>query len=129
MIDLCFVIDSSLWMTSNHRLFWADKARRTDGLRGYACIEGRNLINRERLERPVFTRCTVTVTVAYPLNQRADPANTSPVVKALLDGLTDAGFWPDDDSEHVVAVTYRRDPEKSRRGTHKVTLTITEADE
>lgn len=67
-LDLSFMIDSSLWMTSNSRLFWADKARRTDGLRGYACIVGRNLINRERLKRPVFTRCTVTVAVAYPLN-------------------------------------------------------------
>ena len=35
------------------------------------------------------------------LNHRRDPSNWMPTVKAIIDGLVDAGFWPDDDSTHV----------------------------
>ncbi|WP_140489815.1 hypothetical protein [Bifidobacterium sp. UTBIF-68] len=116
-------------MTSNSRLHWSEKARHTAKLRRYAFMLGRSVMNARGLSGPVFDRCVVDVSVMYPRQGRADPANVSPVVKPLLDGLTDAGFWPDDDSAHVMAVTYRRDPVKSRYGTHMVTLTITEAGE
>lgn len=125
-ISLPFTITADMWMTSNSRLHWSEKARHTAKLRRYAFMLGRSVMNARGLSEPVFDRCMVAVSVMYPRQGRADPANVSPVVKALLDGLTDAGFWADDDSEHVVAVTYRRDPEKSQRGTHKVTLQINE---
>lgn len=37
--------------------------------------------------------------------RRRDPHNyTGTVVKAIVDGLVDAGFWPDDTGEHVTIV-------------------------
>lgn len=118
-------IPQNMWFTSNIRLHWAVKARRTRKLRELAGMIGGSEIHRLRLTRPVFDRCRVSAAVAYPTNARADPANTSPVVKALIDGLTDAGFWADDDSKHVVEVSYRRSPTHCPRGRHVITLTIT----
>lgn len=34
-------------------------------------------------------------------NTRRDPSNWTATTKALVDGLTDAGLWPDDNSKHV----------------------------
>lgn len=38
----------------------------------------------------------VTVTVCPTTRSRMDPPNVYPSVKALVDGLTDAGWWEDD---------------------------------
>lgn len=38
---------------------------------------------------------------------RWDPANLHPTVKAVVDGGTDAGVWPDDDVRHVVGPDLR----------------------
>ena len=45
-----------------------------------------------------------TVTVEFGtsrVNQRRDPSNWMATTKHLIDGLTDARFWPDDDRAHV----------------------------
>lgn len=34
-------------------------------------------------------------------NQRRDPHNYFPTIKAILDGMTNACVWEDDDSKHV----------------------------
>lgn len=54
--------------------------------------------------RPRITgKATVTVMFGTDRpNQRRDPMNFYPTVKALIDGLTTAGFWPDDDARHVL---------------------------
>ena len=36
-----------------------------------------------------------------------DPPNWNPTVKALLDGLTDAGQWTDDNKQVILEVSYR----------------------
>lgn len=44
------------------------------------------------------------IEVSFPVTrvtQRRDPSNWMPTVKAIVDGLVDAGFFPDDDSAHV----------------------------
>lgn len=129
MIELAFPVPQGMWMSSNGRLHWGERARRSRMLRDMARLIGQSRRRRDGLGMPVFGRCAVTVTVTYPRNGRADPANASPTVKALLDGLTDAGFWPDDDSEHVTAVTYRRGTGRGEPGTHMVTLRIEEVGE
>ena len=43
-----------------------------------------------------------------------------------MDGLTDAGIWEDDDSEHVVVVTFQRDPKKAPAKTHTLRLVLTD---
>lgn len=125
-VTLTFPIPRAWWFTSNSRLHWAERARRTKQLRELGGLVGNSEINRLHLARPVFHQCRVTVEVSYPTVTRADPANTAPVIKALIDGLTDAGYWLDDDSHHVVEVAYRRDPVRCARGRHVVTITIKE---
>ncbi len=58
-------------------------------------------------------------------SRRRDPHNLYPTVKACLDGMVDAGCWPDDtpDYVHTNEPTFRVVP----RGTDKcVTITLTE---
>lgn len=41
--------------------------------------------------------CEVLITVCPPKRYRMDPPNWYPTVKALVDGMTDANLWEDDD--------------------------------
>lgn len=43
----------------------------------------------------------VTVTLPVSGNRKRDPHNWTPTVKAIVDGLVDAGVWPDDNSDWV----------------------------
>ena len=47
------------------------------------------------------------VWVFAPTNRRYDPPNGSPTTKALLDGLTDAKFWTDDNYHVIKGVEFR----------------------
>lgn len=119
-VELTLTIPREWWHTSNDRGGWRKFAHRKKYIRLYAGAEARNA----RLPR--FATVHVCAWIGYPKAGRADPSNASPVVKAALDGLTDAGVWLDDDSDHVVAVEYRRDRPSGQVGVHTVRLTITE---
>lgn len=109
------------WLSANDRRgHWAAKAKRTKALRARGAWAARQ----QRLAVP--TPVLVVADIGYPRNGKADPNNASPTVKAILDGLTDAGVWPDDDSEHVIGPLYRRGPKTGRQGWHTVTLTFTQ---
>jgi crossover junction endodeoxyribonuclease RusA len=70
-------------------------------------------------------RCRVTVTASIPTARRFDPANIAGTVsKHALDGFTDAGLWPDDDSEHVIFVGFQRGPKTGIRGLYRLTFEI-----
>lgn len=45
----------------------------------------------------------LVIGVPYP-GRRRDPHNWMPTVKAVIDGLVDAGIWPDDNSDHVTVI-------------------------
>lgn len=49
----------------------------------------------------------VVVTVNPPTRRRMDPPNWCPTVKALVDGLTDAGIWTDDNSTVIPVMVFR----------------------
>lgn len=67
----------------------------------------------------------VAAFIGYLRKGTADPSNAAPTVKALIDGLTDAGLWPDDDSTHVIGPTYLRDPKSPTPGHYTVRLVLT----
>lgn len=54
-----------------------------------------------------FDKFEITVTLKPPIRNRIDPANYYPTAKALIDGLTDAGWWEDDNFEHLLEVRFR----------------------
>ncbi|MFJ4107913.1 hypothetical protein [Oerskovia enterophila] len=122
MPDLWLEFTKNEWWSSNDRLHWAVKSKLTKNARSKArdaaVVAG----------LPVFDRAHVTAWISYPRASKADPSNAAPCVKALLDGITDAdGYgWVDDDSTHVVAVTYRRGPHTKRPGTWVIRLQIEE---
>ena len=117
MTELMIEIPKAWWHTSNDRGHWRKFAPRKKAIRKAAGLTARSL--------PQFEQVTVRALIGYPRPGRADPSNASPVVKAMLDGLTDAGVWIDDDSEHVIGVDYRRDECTGKPGVHTVRLVIT----
>lgn len=49
--------------------------------------------------------------IAYPKRMhRVDPPNLWPTVKPLIDGMTEAGLWIDDDSSHIRRTCFQQDP-------------------
>ncbi|AMU78478.1 hypothetical protein SEA_SKINNYPETE_48 [Mycobacterium phage SkinnyPete] len=80
-------------LTANQRMHWAAKAKTTREVRAAAAVIARNLPRADRL--------VVTLHYQPSQNRRRDRHNLWPTVKALVDGLVDAGVVPDDDTEHV----------------------------
>jgi len=71
-------------------------------------------------------RCTLTVTITYPpLARRRDAANLAPTVKALLDGIVDAGLLPDDNDQVIIATTYQASADKGAPGVWRFELEFT----
>lgn len=119
---LMIQVPPNLWLTANQRLHWSTRMRRTKMLRAYAASEARihGLAGRR------LGPCVVTAVIGYSAATRADPANAAPTVKAIIDGLVDARVWDDDDHLHIPSVAFTRDPNKTPKGTHTVTLIIQE---
>lgn len=117
---ITFDVPAEHWLSANQRLHWAPKAKRTRALRDlayYTTIDAP--IDRQGVSH-------VAAFIGYPRNGKADPANAAPTIKALIDGLVDAGVWPDDDSTWVIGPTYLRDPKSGQAGIYRVRLVITE---
>lgn len=112
-----------LWWTSNdlvnmHRMV---RARKSAAVRALAAVVGRQS-GQVQLER-----CRITVTASLPTARKFDPANIAGTVsKHAIDGLTDAGLFPDDDSDHVLAVTFQRGPKTRVRGIYRLVIEIEE---
>lgn len=119
MRELTFIIPADQWLSANDRMHWAPKAKRTAALRDM----GNVMAHIYKIPQQDVTH--VAAFIGYLRNGKADPANAAPTVKALIDGLTDAGVWPDDDSTHVIGPTYLRDPKSKTPGHYTVRLVLT----
>lgn len=125
MADIELEFAKNEWWTSNTRFrHWAIEAKHKKNAREKARLAAM------QAGLPRVNRAHVTAWISYPRASKADPSNASTVVKALLDGITDApGYgWDDDDSDHVVAVTYRRGTNTGQPGTWRVRLHIEDED-
>lgn len=112
-----------LWWTSNELLgmHYHTAGKKARGVREFARDAARG-----SWIAP-FYRCQVIVTASIPTARRFDPANIAGTVsKHALDGFTDAGLWPDDDSEHVIFVGFQRGPKTGTRGLYRLTFEIEE---
>ena len=56
---------------------------------------------------------------------RVDPPNMWPTVKPVIDGMTEAGLWIDDDSSHIRRTSFQQDPQPTgKQGLWQITFHI-----
>lgn len=94
----------SKMLSANDKMHWAARSRLTKQLRQWGYLLGRE---GEGVARLGLQHARVEVEFAYPDRRRRDRSNLAPTVKALMDGLIDAGLLPDDadrflDGPHTV---------------------------
>lgn len=113
-------LPSSEWLTSNQRLDRHEHARRVAAIRRRAALLARaHLV-------PVAGCVYVVAQARFRGGRGIDDDNIQPAVKAIKDGLTDAGVWADDAGQFVGGTAYtasRRDG-TLRKGWHAIELTI-----
>lgn len=91
-------------MSMNQRTHWATNAKAVKNWRYWASIVGRSYSS-PRLNRRGPS--IVTVELPVPDKRRRDPHNYIATVKPIIDGLVDAGLWPDDTPEWVTVAEPR----------------------
>ncbi len=106
------------YMSMNDRDHWRAKACRVKAWRHAAYAHATNA------RFHVLVPCTVQLTLDVPDSRRRDPHNYYPTVKAVVDGLVDAGCWPDDTPEYVT--TLEPILNNVRRAPRFVTVCLTE---
>lgn len=92
----------------NDRLHWRTKASRTRAWRTAANVAATAQLGRTAADRsrpPSLVRVTFPVTQ----NRRRDAANWHATTKPIVDGLVDAGVWPDDNDDWVIELNPRFD--------------------
>lgn len=106
-------------MNMNKRLHWREERRLARIWRATACIAAVESLGtpKQRRRGPSMVKITLPVRT----NARRDPHNYFPTVKHIVDGLVDAGIWPDDNPEWVTTVEPRL--ERGTRGLVIVLLT------
>ena len=98
-------------LTSNQRLHWGERARRTRALRWRATLAYREA-GKPRLE---VAHCVATLT--YRDQRRRDDHNIMPTLKACVDGVVAAGLLPDDNHKHLVGPDIRvAEPDRGQAG-------------
>jgi crossover junction endodeoxyribonuclease RusA len=103
MIEIVFPQPVRPWSV-NERLHHTRTAGLTRQWRGMAKLAAQSWRNKNRSDwnRHKNRPALVCVTIPFPDRRRRDPMNyTGTVVKAVVDGLVDAGLWPDDGPEWV----------------------------
>lgn len=117
-------IPGNEWWTQNRRGHWRAKYRRTSAVRRRALIAARDALNRGSLDTPTAWPVRVVATIHPLTHGRFDPENAAPMVKAIIDALTDAAIWPDDDSTHITGPDYRAGTPSGEKGWYAIDITI-----
>jgi len=98
-MTLHFELPRPLILNANQRQHWAKKAAVTRDLRALARLQARHL--------PPMTRAHLVVHVGWADKRKRDVSNIEPTLKALVDGIVDAGVLEDDDDAHLVGPDLR----------------------
>ncbi len=103
-------------ISSNDRLCPHVKAELTAHLRKLSTEVA--LQTYEHPERTMFSEqrpCYIGVVVCPPTNRRMDSPNWYPTAKALIDGLTDAGVFEDDNNKVITSVAFVPGPKTDNK--------------
>ena len=125
--EIRFDIPRNEWWTQNRRGSWRVKYAHTRAVKQRARIQA--LAFKHARPDSVPSRFPAHVTaIIHPLTYgRFDPENAAPMVKAILDALTDAGYWPDDNHHYLIGPDYRAGERSPHDGWYAITLRIEEA--
>jgi crossover junction endodeoxyribonuclease RusA len=93
-------ISRDVLLTSNQRLHWAAKARRTKAIRDMAFVMCKHP------KRPHLPAATLEVVAKWGNRRARDAANIEPTAKAAIDGCVDAGLLVDDSQRYLKKVSY-----------------------
>ena len=127
MTEIDLAISRQLWWTQNRRSrSWVVPYQRKKQVKAAAYLTFRGLINSGQLVRPSHWPVHVTA-IIHPLTHgRFDPENAAPMVKAILDAITQSGYWPDDNARYVVGPDYRLGQPSDEKGVYHITIRIEE---
>lgn len=103
-------------ISSNDRLDPHTKAELTAYLRSLSTDIA--LETYEHPERTMFSEerpCYIGVVICAPTSRRMDSPNWYPTVKALIDGLTDAGVFDDDNNKIITSMTFLPGPKTDNK--------------
>lgn len=126
-IILKFELTRKQMLSANDRLHFQQKGKITRFLREIAHYEGMNVL-KDYFGLP-YTEdkpCEVRVIVYAPTKRKYDPPNWSPTAKALLDGLTDAEIWTDDNFNIIKRVSFEHGGLSGNKN-YKIKLEIMES--
>lgn len=127
-----FGIPRNEWHTSNKRGRWQASYARTADVKHRAKVIATNWRNRNPDKYAMIRDASKVrvIIVVHPLTHgRFDPGNASPMAKAIIDALTECGFWPDDDSRHLEGPDYRAGAPSGIAGRYGIGLHITILDQ
>ncbi|MGQ7329569.1 hypothetical protein ACTGUS_11095 [Streptococcus suis] len=113
-------------LNANDRPHWTQKAKITAYLRRIAFLklsEGKYTTYTKK--RP----CGLVVTIYAPTERRMDPPNFYPTVKALVDGMTDAGIWTDDNHEVIKFMTFEYGGLSGLKDKYRIEIEVKEVHE
>lgn len=119
-------VDLNLVINSNDRFHFHKKARMTSQLKSLAHYEA---ITFNGIPFSEKKPCNVHVIVYSPTKSKLDPPNLYPTVKALIDGLTVAGIWTDDNHKIIQLMTFKYGGLSNKKGHYKIVLEIEEVEE
>ena len=113
-------------LNANDRPHWTQKAKITAYLRCMAFLkvsEGKYTTYTKK--RP----CGLVVTIYAPAKRRMDPPNFYPTVKALVDGMTDAGIWTDDNHEVIKYMVFKYGGLSGLKDKYRIEIEVKEVHE
>lgn len=108
-------------LSLNDREHWAVKARKAKAWRAGAFAAAWKAPLYDDEGKSTVHRSFVEVTFPVKQNRRRDPHNAIATVKPIIDGLVDAGVWPDDTDEYVIVL----DPKFDKRDDNLVVVRLT----
>lgn len=71
--------------------------------------------------------CEVIISVFPPTKRRLDPPNLYPTVKAIVDAMTVAELWEDDDYQTIKRMSFEYGGTSGKKGVYRFELEIKEA--
>lgn len=113
-------------INSNDRYHQTDKAKITKRIRAFAYWHTLTAKDKERAKFSPSNPCEVSITVYSPTKSKLDPPNLYPTVKAIIDGMTDAGIWTDDNHKVIKAMTFRYGGLSGEKGHYRLVFDIEE---